>query len=201
LSHMTVRFTLLFLALVTFLGCKDDSAERMAANKKDLEKKDAIFNAINNAWSFRTIQPQTKSQSLIANWEELRLLLLELNQKPKSTIGAFQKKSIDLTKKADAVYNSVPPTLQIPEFKSRFLVLLNQFRTLELFITLDDIPQQKVIAVIEEINKQLASIEIQLDEYIRKSEVPMEQGESDMIRMLDTSRAAKNIPKNLEKID
>jgi hypothetical protein len=198
---MTVRSTLLFLALVTFLGCKDDSAERMAANKKDLEKKDAIFNAINNAWSFRTIQPQTKSQSLIANWEELRLLLLELNQKPKSTIGAFQKKSIDLTKKADAVYNSVPPTLQIPEFKSRFLVLLNQFRTIELFINLDDIPQQKVIAVIEEINKQLASIEIQLDEYIRKSEVPMEQGESDMIRMLDTSRAAKNIPKNLEKID
>jgi hypothetical protein len=198
---MTVRSTLLFLALVTFLGCKDDSAERMAANKKDLEKKDAIFNAINNAWSFRTIQPQTKSQSLIANWEELRLLLLELNQKPKSTIGAFQKKSIDLTKKADAVYNSVPPTLQIPEFKSRFLVLLNQFRTIELFINLDDIPQQKVIAVIEEINKQLASIEIQLDEYIRKSEVPMEPGESDMIRMLDTSRAAKNIPKNLEKID
>lgn len=198
---MTVRFLLLFVSLVTFLGCKDDSAERLAANKKDLEKKDAIFNAINNAWRFRTIQPQAKSQSLIANWEELRLLLLELNQKPKSTIGAFQKKAIDLTKKADAVYNSVPPTLQIPEFKSRFLVLLNQFRTLELFITLDDIPQQKVIAVIEEVNKQLASIEIQLDEYIRKSEVPMEQGESDMIRMLDTSRAAKNIPKNLEKID
>ena len=198
---MTVRFTLLFLTLVSFWGCKDDTAERLAANKKDLEKKDAIFNAVNNAWSFRTIQPEAQSQSLIANWEELRLLLLELNQKPKSTIGAFQKKAIDLTKKADAVYNSVPPTLQIPEFKSRFLVLLNQFRTLELFITLDDIPQQKVIAVIEEINKQLASIEIQLDEYIRKSEVPMEQGESDMIRMLDTSRAAKNIPKNLEKID
>jgi len=198
---MTVRFTLLFLALITFWGCKDDTAERLAANKKDLEKKDGIFNAINNAWSFRTIQPQTKSQGLIANWEELRLLLLELNQKPKSTIGAFQNKAIDLTKKADAVYNSVPPTLQIPEFKSRFLVLLNQFRTLELFITLDDIPQQKVIAVIEEINKQLASIEIQLDEYIRKSEVPMEQGESDMIRMLDTARAAKSIPKNLEKID
>jgi hypothetical protein len=78
---------------------------------------------------------------------------------------------------------------------------LNQFRTLELFITLDEIPQTKVIAVIEEINKQLASIEIQLDEFVRKSEVPMEQGESDMIRMLDTSRAAKNIPKNLEKID
>jgi hypothetical protein len=198
---MTLRFTLLFLALVTFLGCKDDSAERLAANKKDLEKKDAIFNAINNAWSFRTIQPQAKSQTLIANWEELRLLLVELNQKPKSTIGAFQKKSIDLTKKADSVYNSIPTNLQIPEFKSRFLVLLNQFRTLELFITLDEIPQTKVIAVIEEINKQLASIEIQLDEYIRKSEVPMEQGESDMIRMLDTSRAAKNIPKNLEKID
>ena len=198
---MTLRLSIFLVVLLMFFGCKDDSEQRLAAQEKDLQKKDVIFTAISNAWSFRTIQPQEKSQTLIANWEELRLLLLELNQKPKSSIGAFQKKAIDLTKKADSVYNSIPTVLQIPEFKSRFLVLLNQFRTLELFITLDEIPQAKVIAVIEEINKQLASIEIQLDEFVRKSEVPMEQGESDMIRMLDTSRAAKNIPKNLKKID
>lgn len=198
---MTLRIAVLLVALFTFLGCKDDAEQRLAAHKKDLEKKEAIFTTISNAWSFRTIQPQTKSQSLVADWNELRLLNTELSQIPKSSIGAFQKKAIDLTKKADSVYNTLPAKLQIPEFKSRFLVLLNQFRTLELFITLDAIPQSKVIAVIEEINKQLASIEIQLDEFVRKSEVPMEQGESDMIRMLDTSRAAKNIPKNLEEID
>lgn len=198
---MTLRIAVLLVALITFLGCKDDAEQRLAAHKKDLEKKETIFTAISNAWSFRTIQPQAKSQSLVADWEELRLLNTELSQIPKSSIGAFQKKAIDLTKKADSVYNTLPAKLQIPEFKSRFLVLLNQFRTLELFITLDAIPQAKVIAVIEEINKQLASIEIQLDEYVRKSEVPREQGESDMIRMLDTSRAAKNIPKNLEEID
>lgn len=198
---MALRFSLLLLTLFAFIGCKNDSEQRLAEQKKDLQKKEAIFNTINSAWNFRPIQPQAKSQSLIANWDELRLFTIELGLKPKSSIGAFQKKAIDLTKKADTVYTTLPSRLQIPEFKSRFLVLLNQFRTLELYITLDDIPQQKVIAVIEEINKQLASIETQLDEFIRKSEIPMEQGESDMIRMLDTSRAAKNIPKNLEEID
>ena len=42
---------------------------------------------------------------------------------------------------------------------------------------------------INEINKQLASIELQLEELVRRSEVPKEQGEADLLRMLDTSRA------------
>lgn len=198
---MTLRLTIFLFAVLTFLGCKDDTEARAAAQKKDLQKKETAFNAINNAWSFRSIQPQEKSKGLVANWNQLRLLSTELTQKPKSSIGAFQKKAIDLTQKADSVYNSIPQVIQIPEFKSRFLVLLNQFRTLELYITLDEIPYQKVIAIIEEINKQLASIEMQLDEFIAKKEVPLEQGESDMIRMLDTTRAAKSIPKNTEKFE
>ncbi|MBC8883588.1 hypothetical protein H9X57_10025 [Flavobacterium piscinae] len=55
-----------------------------------------------------------------------------------------------------------------------------------------------MIDLISDINLQLASIELQINELIRKQLIPMEQGEADMIRMLDTSRAVRETPKNLD---
>ena len=66
-----------------------------------------------------------------------------------------------------------------------------------MYLSLDSIPDQKVINLIAEINLQMASIELQMNELVRKNQIPMEKGEADMIRMLDTSRAVKNVPKNL----
>jgi len=169
--------------------------------EKERQKKEVIFNKINNSWRFRTIELQPKAQALIGDWSEWRLFFTELNQKPTSSIGAFQNKSKDLSKKAEELVETIPAALFIPEFKSRFLVLSTQFRSLELYLTLDDIPDEKVIYFINEINKQLASIELQLEELVRRSEVPIEQGEADLLRMLDTSRAVKNVPKNIEIIE
>jgi hypothetical protein len=70
---------------------------------------------------------------------------------------------------------------------------------LNLFINLDEIPDQKVVALVTEINIQLISLQSQLDEIVRKSTIPKEEGESDLIQMLDTSRAIPNrqiLPKN-----
>ena len=44
-------------------------------------------------------------------------------------------------------------------------------------------------------NIELSAFYRQMDEILRKSEIPKEQGESDMIRMLDTARAIPNTPK------
>jgi hypothetical protein len=41
----------------------------------------------------------------------------------------------------------------------------------------------------------LASLGRQMDEIVRRSEIPKEEGESDMIRMLDTARAIPPTPK------
>lgn len=180
-----------------FTACKNDDEKRLAEQEKTLQKNEAVFNKINQAWNFKKINLQPKSEALVANWEQWRLFLTELSDKPSSSLGAFQKKSQDLTRKADAVWQNIPPGIDKPEIRSRFLVLLNHFRSLELFINLDEIPEEKVVFVIDEINQQLTSIELQLDEFIRKSEIPMEAGESDMIRMLDTSRAVKEIPKEI----
>ncbi|MDY0090299.1 MAG: hypothetical protein RBR78_08025 [Flavobacteriaceae bacterium] len=194
---MKYRFFTIILCVLFFTACKDDDDKRLAEQEKSRQKGESTFKNISENWDFKTVILQPKSENLVANWEQWRLFFVELNNKPTSTLGAFQKKSSDLTQKADDLLKSIPPEIDKPEIRSRFLVLLNHFRSLEMFISLDEIPEEKIILIISEINQQLSSIELQLDEFIRKSEIPMEFGESDMIRMLDTSRAVKEIPKEI----
>lgn len=196
-NYMNYRFFTIILCVLFFTACKNDDDKRLAEQEKSRQKGESTFKNISENWDFKTVILQPKSENLVANWEQWRLFFVELNNKPTSTLGAFQKKSSDLTQKADDLLKSIPPEIDKPEIRSRFLVLLNHFRSLEMFISLDEIPEEKIILIISEINQQLSSIELQLDEFIRKSEIPMEFGESDMIRMLDTSRAVKEIPKEI----
>jgi hypothetical protein len=48
---------------------------------------------------------------------------------------------------------------------------------------------------VQEINTEVASLQFQLDEIIRKSNIKTEDGENDMLRMLDTTRAIPTNPK------
>ena len=57
---------------------------------------------------------------------------------------------------------------------------------------MSEIPDQKVVALVSEINTELLSIQAQLDEIVRKNSIPKEEGESDLIQMLDPSRAIPN---------
>jgi hypothetical protein len=75
---------------------------------------------------------------------------------------------------------------------------------LELYIQQDNIPGKKVTAMIPEINIQLASLQNQMDQMDQKSKIPLEEGESELLKMLDTTRAIKNMPKpdpNLPRVE
>jgi len=85
--------------------------------------------------------------------------------------------------------NNIPMAYNKPEIKSRIAVLICKINSLNLYINLDEIPDDKVVALIIEINIELISLQKQLDEIVRKSTIPKEEGESDLIQMLDTSRA------------
>ena len=87
---------------------------------------------------------------------------------------------------------NIPYTFNKPEIKSRISVLTTKINSINLFINLDDIPAQKVVTLVSEVNEELVSLTQQMEEIIRKSAIPIEEGESDMIRMLDTTRAIPN---------
>jgi hypothetical protein len=196
---MKLQITVLLMAFLLLFSCQDNKEQRLIENAKDAKKKETIFNNINKGWNFNANPINPPSQGLVAMWPEWRIFFLELKNKPKSTIGAFQKKAKELSKKVAELNNNIPMAYNKPEVKSRIAVLISKINSLNLFINLDEIPDQKVVALVTEINIQLISLQSQLDEIVRKSTIPKEEGESDLIQMLDTSRAIPNrqiLPKN-----
>jgi hypothetical protein len=199
---MKISYRYLVVLVFLVFSCQDDTIKRQTAQLKDLKKKEIVFAQINKAWGFSTPTLNPQTQNVVSNWSEWRMFLTELRQKPKSSIGAFQKKAKALSKKVTDLNNNIPIKFNKPEIKSRIAALASKIKTLDLLINLDDIPAQKVTPLFAEINLELAGLSRQMEELIQKEQIPLEQGESDMIRMLDTSRAipstkpTNNLPKN-----
>lgn len=200
MKYLLVIFCSLFLV---FTSCKDDSQQRDAENKKAIQKKEVIYKNISKSWDFYATPINTTSEQSVKSWTEFRQFLDELGQKPSKTLGAFQKKAAELSKKAQQLPNNIPFQFQQPQIKSRISTLITKVRLLDLFIHLDNIPDKKVIVLIAEINAELVSLQRQMDKITEKSKIPVEEGESDMLRMLDTARAIPNttIDPNLPRVE
>ncbi len=186
---MKFKFSSLFFLFIVLIGCKNDDQKQLAENTKDIKKREVIFSTINNGWNFNTAPINPTSAQLSATWSEWGVFLKELGQKPKSSIGAFQQKAKTLSTKVLELNNNIPAAYNKPEIKSRIAVLTTKINSLNLYINLDEIPAQKVITLITEINTELISLQSQMNEIVRKNSIPKEEGESEILKMLDTSRA------------
>ena len=191
---MKFKYIYVFLLIFGLFSCKNENEKRQVESIKDIKKKELIFSIIDKAWVFNAKPINETSRSSALAWKELREFLSELDQKPKKTIGAFQKKSAELSKKVLALNNQIPLEFNKPQIKARIAILITKVRMLDLYIHLSDIPEQKVIALIPEINIQLVALQNQMDKIVQKSKIPLEEGESDLIKMLDSARAIPNSP-------
>jgi hypothetical protein len=99
-----------------------------------------------------------------------------------------------LSKKATELRNNIPYEFNKKQVITRLTVIDTRVKTLDLFIHLNQIPDDKVVKIIKEINVEIASLQLQLEEIVRRSQIPREAGEPDRIRMKDTTRALPNIP-------
>ncbi len=187
---------LLLLSLVLF-SCQDENKIRLIEQQKEAKKKEVIFNNINKGWVFNIRPLDPTVQGKINNWMEWRSFLTEINQKPKSTIGAFQRKAKVLSKKSAELKNNIPYEFNKPQIISRITVIETKIKSMDLFINLTQIQDDKVVKIISEVNVEIASLQLQLEEMVRRSQIPKEIGEPDRIQIQDTSRAIPNssIPK------
>ena len=193
-TRMNFKYIFAFLVIFGLSSCKNDNEKRQEEAKKDVKKKELIFSIIDKAWVFNAKPLNLTSQANTVSWKEWGSFLAEFNQKPQKTIGAFQKKSKELSKKAMALNDFIPVEFDKPQIRARIAILITKVRMLDLYIHLNDIPDQKVIALIPEINTELASLQNQMDKIIIKSKIPLEEGESELRKMLDTTRAIPNNP-------
>lgn len=191
---MKLYFSSLLVVLLFFASCQEDPKVRALEQEKENQKREAIFASINNGWNFNSQPANQTSGELRRYWAEWRMFLNELGQKPKSSIGAFQQKATTLSKRAADLSNNTPIKFNLPEVRSRIAVIATKMNAINLYIHLNQIPDKKIVKLVQEVNAELVSMQSQLDEIKRKSEIKMEDGESDMIRMLDTTRAIPNNP-------
>ena len=191
---MKLKQIYIFLIILSFFSCKNENEKRQAESIKDIKKKELIFSNIEKAWVFNVKANPSTSQAGTNSWKEWNSFLAELELTPKKTIGAFQKKSTELSKKVMALNDFIPADYNNPQMKSRIAILITKVRMLDLYIHLKDIPDQKVIDLIPEINTQAVALQNQMNKIAIKSKIPLEEGESELLNMLDTARAIPNTP-------
>ncbi|MCR4032583.1 MULTISPECIES: hypothetical protein [Flavobacterium] len=189
---MKYKISLFLLLTFVLFSCQNEDEKRRAENAKEAKKKEAIFNNINKGWTFLNEPINEISESQLNSWTEWREFIKEIGDKPRKTIGAFQKKSAAISKKAMALNNNIPTDFNQPQIRSRISILITKIKMLDLFIHLNQIPDDKVVFLVQEINKELISLERQMDKIVEKAKIPKEQGEEDFLRMLDTTRAIPN---------
>jgi hypothetical protein len=199
---MKLRLLLIILLSYFVFSCQQNDTQHKLELEKETKKQDDIFKSINNAWVFMVNPNDSSVNYLTSNWAEWNTFISEISQKPKSSIGAFQKKTKTLSIKVANLNINIPQKFNIPQIKSRISVLNTKIKSLELFINLKPIPEKKVVALIPEINSELISLQMQMQEIIRKEQIPREAGEPDRIRMKDTTRLVPtNINQNQLKVE
>jgi hypothetical protein len=198
---MKFKFVYLFSLIFVLNSCKNDTEKRLVETEKDAKKKELIFLNIDKGWVFNANPINETSRSTALGWNEWRLFLAELDQKPKKTIGAFQKKATEISKKAMALNDNIPIEFAKPQLKARISALITKVRMLDLFIHLNTIPDQKIIVLVGEINMELISLQNQMDKIVQKNKIPLEEGESDLLKMLDTSRAIPTTRQQAEELN
>ncbi|RTY70294.1 MULTISPECIES: hypothetical protein [unclassified Flavobacterium] len=187
--------TAIFFALALLLfSCQDNNQKRLSENKKEMQRREIIFKNIEKGWVFYDTPVTEASEKSLATWNAWRIFLAELALKPRKSIKAFQQKSKALSKKVMDLNENIPYEYSKPQIKSRISTLITKVRLLDLFINLDAIPDKKVTQLVSEINLELVSLQRQMDKIIEKSKIPIEEGESELMKMMDTTRAIPNTP-------
>ncbi len=201
--QMKYKISLFLLLIFVLNSCQGEDEKRREAQKKEAKKKEAIFNNINKGWTFMDEPINEVSEQNTVVWTEWRDFLKEIGQKPRKTIGGFQQKSEVIAKKAMLLNNNIPAQFNQPQIRSRISILITKVKMMNLYIHLSTIPDDKVVFLIGDINKELVSLERQMDKVVEKAKIPKEEGEADFLRMLDTTRAIPNaIPDpNLPKVE
>nr|WP_294784914.1 hypothetical protein [uncultured Flavobacterium sp.] len=189
---MKSKISLFLLLTVVLFSCQNQDEKRLAENAKEAKKKEVIFNNINKGWTFLDEPINEISETQLNSWTEWRDFIKEIGDKPRKTIGAFQKKSAAISKKAIALNNNIPEQFNQPQIRSRISILITKIKMMDLFIHLNNVPDDKVVFLIQEINKELISLERQMDKIVEKAKIPKEEGEAEFLKMLDTSRAIPN---------
>ena len=189
-----IAFLLLFSIGLT--SCENESQQQLEA-EKIAQKNEAVFKNISKMWQFHFPEPSPEIKANLNAWNEWRQFEIEMRQKPKSTLSAFQLKTKNIAIKVDTLVSTAPIYYQKPQVLSRLTTLNTKIKSLETFMNLQVIPEARIAKLIPEINEEIKGLYNQWEEIIVKRAIPKEIGEELMLQALDTTRNAR--PKQMKE--
>lgn len=185
-----LKIIIVFLFSAVLFSCGEDEQQRQAETIKAAKQNDSILKVISSNWKFNVPAPTPKVTAQLNTWSEWQQFKNELFQKPTGSITAYKQKTKNLVTKVDQLKNNIPPFFDKPQVRARISVLITKIKSLYTYISIDVIPDKKVVKIINEVTHEMTSLQNQFDEIVRKSEIPKEIGEEEMLRALDTVRMA-----------
>ena len=185
------RFIIPFIFYVIALSSCQDDKQHLIDAQKIAQKNEAVFKNISKMWQFQFPSARPEVTATLNTWNAWRQFEIELLQKPKSTLSAFQLKTKNIATKADALVTTIPFEYNKPQVLSRIAALNTKLKSLEMYLHLNVIPEQKIAKLIPEINEEMKGLYSQWDEIIIKKAIPKEIGEDLMLQALDTTRNAR----------
>lgn len=189
-----IAIILVFTLALT--SCENDSQQQLEA-EKIIQKNELVFKNISKMWEFHFPEARPETKATLIAWNEWRQFEIEMLQKPKSSLSAFQLKTKNIASKADTLVISAPLEYQIPQVLSRLTTLNTKIKSLETFMNLQVIPEARIAKLIPEINEEIKGLYNQWEEIIIKKAIPKEIGEELMLQALDTTRNAR--PKQMKE--
>lgn len=175
---------------ILLISCGEEDKVRQADTIKYQKNNDSLLKILSNHWRFNVPQMAPKTAAQTENWNEWQQFREELSQRPTGSLTAYRRKTQNLVAKAEQLRSNIPQFFDKPQVRSRISVIIIKIKSLSTYINLDVVQDKKVTALIGEITRETVSLQGQLDELIRISEIPKEAGEEEMLRALDTVRMA-----------
>ena len=191
----SIKAFILILSL-GLISCENDAQQKLEADKI-VQKNEAVFKSISKMWQFNFPNASPVIKANLNAWNEWRQFEIEMRQKPKSSLSAFRKKKKNITTKADTLVATAPLEYQKPQVLSRLTTLNTKIKSLETFMNLQVIPEDRIAKLIPEINEEIKGLYNQWEEIIIKKAIPKEIGEDLMLQALDTTRNAR--PKEMKE--
>lgn len=191
----SIKAFILILSL-GLISCENDAQQKLEADKI-VQKNEAVFKSISKMWQFNFPNASPVIKANLNAWNEWRQFEIEMRQKPKSSLSAFRLKTKNITTKADTLVVTAPLEYQKPQVLSRLTTLNTKIKSLETFMNLQVIPEDRIAKLIPEINEEIKGLYNQWEEIIIKKAIPKEIGEDLMLQALDTTRNAR--PKEMKE--
>lgn len=185
------------------MSCKKDTENRLLASKKENKKKEVICFNIHAAWVFNVNVLKKNASKTSEEWKNWQLFLSDFTKVPKNDLRSLQKKSVELSKKVDYLSGTIPLEYDFPQIKSRIAALTTKVKMLDMYLHLRELQENKIMLLFPDINSQIVALQNQMNKIVIKSKIPLEEGESELRKMLDSSRAIPNVKPdpNLPRIE